>query len=72
MANNMFDASKINTLMVVTTSNHLSGNNPTDAQAYRSLIGSLQYLILTHPDLSHVVNHAYQQLQNPTEKNSKL
>ncbi|XP_006576019.1 uncharacterized protein LOC114375703 [Glycine soja] len=36
--------------------------NPT---IYRSLVGALQYLTITHPDLSYVVNFVSQLLQAP-------
>ncbi|XP_060169347.1 uncharacterized mitochondrial protein AtMg00810-like [Lycium barbarum] len=34
----------------------LSTGNLVDASSYRSIVGSLQYLTLTRPDLSHAVN----------------
>lgn len=33
---------------------------------YRSLVGALQYLTITRPDLSYAVNHVSQFLQSPT------
>jgi histone deacetylase 1/2 len=39
---------------------------PDDAFSYRSLVGGLQYLTLTRPDLSFVVNKVCQFLSQPT------
>lgn len=44
-------------------------NDPT---LYRSLVGALQYLIITRPDLSYVVNQASQFLQTPTTSHFRL
>lgn len=38
----------------------------TDPTLYRSLVRALQYLTITHPDLSYVVNHVSQFLQSLT------
>jgi histone deacetylase 1/2 len=35
---------------------------------YRTVVGGLQYLTVTRPDLSFVVNHVYQFIQAPTGK----
>ncbi|KAJ0515275.1 putative RNA-directed DNA polymerase [Helianthus annuus] len=40
---------------------------PTDATKYRSIIGSLRYLINTRPDLSYSVGALSKYLQNPKE-----
>lgn len=37
----------------------------SDPSLYRSITGALQYLTLTHPDLSFVVNQACQHMHNP-------
>jgi histone deacetylase 1/2 len=39
---------------------------PDDAFCYRSLVGGLQYLTLTRPDISFVVNKVCQFLAHPT------
>ncbi|XP_059281244.1 uncharacterized mitochondrial protein AtMg00810-like [Lycium ferocissimum] len=36
-----------------------------DTSLYRSIVGSLQYLTLTRPDITHAVNLASQFMQNP-------
>ncbi|CAM8988098.1 unnamed protein product [Rhodiola kirilowii] len=38
-----------------------------DAFRYRSIVGGLQYLTLTHPDISFAVNKVCQYLSNPTD-----
>jgi hypothetical protein len=40
---------------------------PKDATHYRSIVGALQYLTLTRPDLSFAVNKVCQYLHAPTE-----
>jgi hypothetical protein len=39
---------------------------PNDATNFRSIIGGLQYLTLTQPDLAFVVNKVCQYLHTPT------
>ena len=38
----------------------------TDPSSYRSIVGSLQYLTITRPDLSFAVNQACQSMHQPT------
>ena len=38
---------------------------PEDATNYRSVVGALQYLTLTRPDISYSVNKACQYLHAP-------
>jgi hypothetical protein len=40
--------------------------SPIDATKYRSIVGALQYLTLTHPDISFSVNKVCQFLHSPT------
>lgn len=37
-----------------------------DVNLYRSIVGSLQYLTITKPDLSHAVNHVCQFMHSPS------
>ena len=45
----------------------LDGKSLSDPSLYRSMVGTLQYITLTQPDISFAVNQACQFLQNPTE-----
>jgi hypothetical protein len=40
--------------------------SPKDATRYRSIVGALQYLILTRPDISFSVDKVCQYLHSPT------
>jgi hypothetical protein len=42
------------------------GLSPEDATTYRSIVGVLQYLTLTHPDISFSINKFCQYLHSPT------
>jgi hypothetical protein len=41
---------------------------PKDAKEYRSIVGELQYLTLTHPNLAFAVNKVCQFLHSPTDE----
>jgi histone deacetylase 1/2 len=43
-----------------------SSLGPDDSTKYRSLVGALQYLTLTRPDISYAVNKVCQYLHSPT------
>lgn len=44
-----------------------SSLNPEDSTKYRIVVGALQYLTLTRPDISFAVNNVCQYLHSPTE-----
>ncbi|KAA3462868.1 Retrovirus-related Pol polyprotein from transposon TNT 1-94 [Gossypium australe] len=44
-----------------------NGNALSDPQHYRSIVGSLQYLCHTRPDISYSVNKVAQYMQNPRD-----
>ena len=44
----------------------VDGSAPTDATKYRQIVGSLQYLSLTRPDVSFAVNKLSQYMHRPT------
>jgi hypothetical protein len=55
----------------LSTSEKLSGQQgeplaAEDATKYRSIVGALQYLTLTRPDIAFAVNKVYQYLHSPT------
>jgi len=63
----MFDAKPIKTLMSTAhTLSLLSDDTLPDPSPYRSLVGALQYLSLTRPDISFVVNKVSQFMHQPT------
>ncbi|KAL6338590.1 hypothetical protein AAG906_021305 [Vitis piasezkii] len=61
----LLDSKPVHTPMIV--SHHLTSDGPTfsDPTLYRSLVGALQYLIITHPDIAHVVNSVSRFLHGP-------
>uniref|UniRef100_A0A2N9EH56 Reverse transcriptase Ty1/copia-type domain-containing protein n=1 Tax=Fagus sylvatica TaxID=28930 RepID=A0A2N9EH56_FAGSY len=65
---NMHEAKPVSSPMSSNTvlSQH-SGTSLSDSSAYRSVVGSLQYLSLTRPDIAFAVNKVCQFMHNPTE-----
>uniref|UniRef100_A0A2N9HB18 Integrase catalytic domain-containing protein n=1 Tax=Fagus sylvatica TaxID=28930 RepID=A0A2N9HB18_FAGSY len=63
----LLDSKPVHTPMVV--SQHLSADGPlfSDPTLYRSLVGALQYLTITRPDITHAVNSVSQFLHSPTD-----
>ncbi|RVW65072.1 Retrovirus-related Pol polyprotein from transposon RE1 [Vitis vinifera] len=63
----LLDSKPVNTPMIV--SQRLSSEGPpfADPTLYRFLVGALQYLTITRPDLAHSVNSVSQFLHAPTE-----
>ncbi|GKV49990.1 hypothetical protein SLEP1_g56708 [Rubroshorea leprosula] len=72
--NDLLQKSKMDGAKTVATPMSSSGLSPqsgspllSDATAYRQLLGSLQYLSLTRPDISFAVNKLSQYMHCPTE-----
>ncbi|XP_031272317.1 uncharacterized protein LOC116130754 [Pistacia vera] len=65
----LLDSKPVHSLMVV--SQHLSVEGPlfSNPTFYRSLVGALQYLTITRPDIAHAVNYVCQFLQAPIADN---
>ncbi|XP_022880630.1 uncharacterized protein LOC111397896 [Olea europaea var. sylvestris] len=63
----LLDSKPVHTPMVV--SQHLStdGSLFSDPTLYRSLVGALQYLTITRPEIAHAVNSVSQFLHAPTD-----
>jgi histone deacetylase 1/2 len=68
---NMSDCKAVNTPLSISEKLSAHEGNPfgpEDSTRYRSLVGALQYLTLTRPDLSFSVNKVCQYLHAPTTK----
>ena len=52
--------------MVVSQYLTSDGSNSSNPTLYRSLVGALQHLIITHSDIAHAVNSVSQFLHVPT------
>ncbi|KAL9293207.1 putative RNA-directed DNA polymerase [Arabidopsis thaliana] len=65
----MLDAKPISTPMAATPKLSLfSGTALPDAKEYRMVIGSLQYLSFTRPDIAFAVNRLSQFMHKPTDE----
>ncbi|KAH0761863.1 hypothetical protein KY290_017936 [Solanum tuberosum] len=63
----MQDCQGVSTPLSTTISLRLNdGSPPTDAKQYQSVIGKLQYLSFTRPDISFVVNKLSQFIHQPS------
>lgn len=56
-------AKHVNTPLVINHDLHLNRTAAVDGTSYSSVVGALQYLTLTRPDITHVVNLVYGQSQ---------
>ncbi|KAL6316581.1 hypothetical protein AAG906_018836 [Vitis piasezkii] len=61
------ECTPINTPMALKSIITPSDEQPIDPTRYRQLVGSLQYLTFTRPDIVHAVNKACQHFQAPTK-----
>jgi len=64
----LLDCKPVGTPLSTTDVFSSKGNAFHDPTLYRSLIGALQYLTITRPDLSYAVNQASQFLHSPTDE----
>lgn len=65
---NMLDSKTVSTPMQTTPKLTLKDSAPlADSSQYRSIVGSLQYLAFTRPDISFAVNRLSQFMHQPTE-----
>ncbi|GAA0159774.1 transmembrane signal receptor [Lithospermum erythrorhizon] len=75
---NMLNCKPVSTPMSTSTSTDeasladLSFSTSVDPTLYRQLVGSLQYLTLTRPDLSYAVNRVCQHMHAPTAEHFGL
>ncbi|KAG7570487.1 Integrase catalytic core [Arabidopsis thaliana x Arabidopsis arenosa] len=66
---NMLDAKPVTTPLPTAPKLTLTSGDPLeDASPYRSLVGSLQYLAFTRPDISYAVNRLSQFIHKPTHE----
>ena len=62
----LLDSKPVHTPMVVSQHLTVAGSPFSNPTLYRSLVGALQYLTITRPDIAHVVNSVSQFLHAPT------
>ncbi|CAL1391748.1 unnamed protein product [Linum trigynum] len=63
----MTDATPVSTPLAASTVLSLhDGTPPTDATRFRQIIGALQYLVYTRPDIAYSVNKLSQYMHSPT------
>lgn len=62
----LLDSKPVATPLATDISLTSSGDSFSDPTLYQSLVGALQYLTFTRPDLSYAVNQVSQFLQAPT------
>ncbi|WOG93565.1 hypothetical protein DCAR_0312851 [Daucus carota subsp. sativus] len=66
---NMANAKPVGTPLSTSETLRLNdGSCLTDASTYRKIVGSLQYLTVTRPDVAYAVNRLSQFMHQPTEK----
>jgi hypothetical protein len=66
----MYHCKPVKTPLAISTKLSVSAGTLLDAEdsnKYRSLVGGLQYLTLTRPDISFAVNRVCQFLHSPTD-----
>ncbi|KAJ0836346.1 putative RNA-directed DNA polymerase [Helianthus annuus] len=68
----LLDAKPVPTPLATTDSFTSTGTPYSDPTFYRSIVGALQYLTITRPDLAYAVNQACQFLHTPTEHHFQL
>ncbi|XP_068634566.1 uncharacterized mitochondrial protein AtMg00810-like [Aristolochia californica] len=62
----LLDSKPVHTPMVVSQYLSSNGQSFSDPTLYHSLVGALQYLTITRPDIAHAVNSVSQFLHSPT------
>ncbi|RVW95106.1 Retrovirus-related Pol polyprotein from transposon RE1 [Vitis vinifera] len=68
----MMECTHINTPVDLKSIITLFDEQPIDPTQYRQLVGSLQYLTFTRPDIVHAVNKACQYFQEPTKADLRV
>ena len=62
----MLESSNFATPMAIKDKSHSSDSESVDATVFRSIVGALQYLTFTRPDIIYAVNKVSQFFSNPT------
>ena len=65
----MLDSSPSATPEAIKTTSDVDQSTLVDAFSYRSIVGALQYLTFTRPDIAHAVNRVCQHFSSPTLAN---
>lgn len=60
----MDNCSPISTPIITEEASLPHDNDPIDAFTFRRIVGALQYLTFTHPDIVYAVNKVFQQLNS--------
>ena len=68
----MQDCTSIRTPIATSSTTCIDDDEPVDATEYRGLVGSLQYLTFTRPDITYAVNHACQHFQAPNKAHMRV
>ena len=68
----MQDSTAVATPMAVKEVPRFDDAEPVNATEYRQIVGSLQYLTFTRPDITHAVNKVCQKFQQPTKVDLEL
>ncbi|XP_060669212.1 uncharacterized mitochondrial protein AtMg00810-like [Ziziphus jujuba] len=66
---NMLSAAPMPTPISVKPPNLPDASEPVDATEFRSIVGALQYLTFTRPDILYAINKTCQHFQSPTKGN---
>lgn len=59
------------TLIAIKTTSSPNDDEPVNPTEYRGIVGNLQYLTFTRPDITHAINKVDQKFQNPTKADIK-
>ena len=67
----MLDCTPVATPMAIKTTTNLKDSEPVNATECRGLVGGLQYLTFTRPDITYAVNKVCQHFNDPTKADLK-
>ena len=67
----VLDCNPVATPMAIKITTNLEDSELVNVTEYRGLVGSLQYLTFTRPDITYVVNKVWQRFNDPTKVDLK-